>query len=174
MSNFKEDLPHIKAFVFDIDGVLSTNSIPLNTNGEPMRMANIKDGYALQLAVKYGYKIAIITGADTESIRIRYSKLNIEDIYLSSSIKKIDYQAFKNKYKFDDSEILYMGDDIPDIPVLRLVGISTCPADAAVEVKDISKYISLYKGGEGCVRDVIEQVMKAQGNWMKNEHAFGW
>lgn len=174
MSNFKEDLPSIKAFIFDVDGVLSKNSIPLNTDGEPMRMANIKDGYALQLAVKYGYKIAIITGADTESIRVRYNKLKIEDIYLSSSIKEIDYKAFKNKYNFDDSEILYMGDDIPDIPVLRLVGIPTCPADAAVEVKSISKYISLYKGGEGCVRDVIEQVMKAQGNWMKNEHAFGW
>lgn len=174
MSNFKEDLPRIKAFIFDIDGVLSTNSIPLDSSGEPMRMLNIKDGYALQLAVKQSYKIAIITGADNESIKVRYNKLNIEDIYLSSSIKEIDYKSFKDKYNFDDSEILYMGDDIPDIPVLRLVGIPTCPADAAVEVKNISKYISIYKGGEGCVRDVIEQVMKAQGNWMKDEHAFGW
>ncbi len=174
MSTINYDLKKIKAFVFDVDGVLSCDIIPLHPNGEPMRTVNIKDGYAMQLAVKAGFHIAIITGGNTNSVKERFERLGIKDVYMKASIKMNAFMEFKEKHGLAKEEILYMGDDIPDIPVLRLVGTPTCPADAAVEVKSVSKYISLYKGGEGCVRDVIEQVMKAQGNWMKNEHAFGW
>ena len=173
-TNFKEDLTHIKAVAFDVDGVLSLNCIPLFPSGEPMRMANIKDGYVIQLAVKMGFPIAIITGGKTEAIRVRFEGLGINDIYLGSSFKTKNFDAFLKKHNLNAQDVLYMGDDIPDIPVMELAGVPTCPADAAVEVKAISKYISNYKGGEGCVRDVIEQVLKAQDKWMKDTHAFGW
>ena len=174
MRNFKEDLGHIKAFIFDVDGVLSASTITLYPNGEPMRTANIKDGYALQLAVKLGYPIAILTGASTEAIRVRFSNLGIEDIYLASAEKLENYQRFTDKYQLDDQDILYMGDDLPDLPVMQRVGVPTCPADAAVEIKAVSRYISDRPGGGGCVRDVIEQVLKAQGHWMNEQHSFGW
>ncbi|MBP5318951.1 MAG: HAD hydrolase family protein [Paludibacteraceae bacterium] len=174
MRNFKEDLGHIKAFIFDVDGVLSASTITLYPNGEPMRTANIKDGYALQLAVKLGYPIAILTGASTEAIHVRFSNLGIEDIYLASAEKLENYQRFTDKHQLDDQDILYMGDDLPDLPVMQRVGVPTCPADAAVEIKALSRYISDRPGGGGCVRDVIEQVLKAQGHWMNEQHSFGW
>lgn len=172
--NFKEYLPHIKAFAFDVDGVLSANCIPLYPNGEPMRMANIKDGYVLQLAIKLGYPIAIITGGKTAAVRTRFEGLGIQDIYLGSSIKTIDFEHFIAKHGLHPTDVLYMGDDIPDLPVMKLVGMPTCPSDAAAEIKAISCYVSNYRGGEGCVRDVIEQVLKAQNKWLTDEHAFGW
>ncbi len=174
MKNFKEHLKNIKALAFDVDGVLSQSCIPLSTTGEPQRSANIKDGYALQYAVKCGYRVAIITGAVTESIKVRYNKLGITDIYLGAGNKLNEYEDFKQRYGLKDEEILYMGDDIPDIPVLKKSGISCCPADAAVEVCDIADYISFANGGCGCARDIIEQVMKAQGTWLFDEQAFGW
>lgn len=173
MSSINYDLNKIKAFVFDVDGVLSCDVIPLHPNGDPMRTVNIKDGYALQLAVKKGYQVAIITGGYTEAVRIRFSRLGITHIYMKSAVKLKDYQDFLEKTGLQSEEVMYAGDDIPDYEVMKLVGLPVAPADAAPEIKRIAKYISHKNGGHGVARDVIEQTMKAQGNWMGNE-AFGW
>ena len=173
MSSINYDLNKIKAFVFDVDGVLSCDVIPLHPNGDPMRTVNIKDGYALQLAVKKGYQVAIITGGYTEAVRIRFSRLGITHIYMKSAVKFKDYQDFLEKTGLQSEEVMYAGDDIPDYEVMKLVGLPVAPADAAPEIKRIAKYISHKNGGHGVARDVIEQTMKAQGNWMGDE-AFGW
>lgn len=173
MSTINYDLRKIKALAFDVDGVLSAETIPLHPGGEPMRTVNIKDGYALQLAVKQGLHIAIITGGRTEAVRKRYEGLGITDIFLGSAIKINDYIRFRDKYHLADEEILYMGDDIPDLEVLQRCGLPCCPKDAAPEVKQCARYISHREGGCGCGRDVTEQVLKAQGHWMSGE-AFGW
>ena len=153
MSTINYDLSRIKALAFDVDGVLSSTTVPLHPSGEPMRTVNIKDGYAIQLAVKKGLHIAIITGGRTEAVRIRFD--------------------FRDKYGLTDDEILYMGDDVPDIEVMRECGLPCCPKDAVPEVKSVAKYISYADGGRGCGRDVVEQVLKAHGLWMA-EDAFGW
>lgn len=171
---FKEELQKIKALVFDVDGVLSANCIPLHPSGEPMRMINIKDGYAIQLAVKRGYRLAIITGGKTESIRKRFEGLGIEDVYMAASYKMAQFEDFLQKRELKASEVLYMGDDIPDYEVMKICGFPCCPADAAPEIKAISLYISPVNGGYGCGRDVIEQVMKANGDWLSGAEAFGW
>ena len=168
------DLKKIRALFFDVDGVLSAETIAMHPNGEPMRTVNIKDGYALQHAVKCGLKIAIITGGKTESIRMRYEGLGIQDVFLGVSVKIKKYQELKEAYCLKDDEILYMGDDVPDYEVMKECGLPSCPRDAATEIKEISTYISHRKGGRGCVRDVVEQVLKAQGLWMHNSKAFGW
>ncbi|GAB6008874.1 KdsC family phosphatase [Dysgonomonas reticulitermitis] len=173
MSTINYDLSKIKAFIFDVDGVLSPNSIPLSLTGEPMRMVNIKDGYAINLAVKHGYSVAIITGADTENIRLRFSRLGVKDIYMKSRVKIIDLNDYMQKTGYKADEILYSGDDLPDYHVMEAVGLAVAPADAAPEIKGVAQYISHCKGGDGVARDVIEQVMKAQGKWM-GEEAFGW
>ena len=173
MSSINYDLNKIKAFVFDVDGVLSCDVIPLHPNGDPMRTVNIKDGYALQLAVKKGYQVAIITGGYTEAVRIRFSRLGITHIYMKSAVKLNDYQDFLEKTGLQPEEVMYAGDDIPDYEVMKLVGLPVAPADAAPEIKRIAKYVSHKNGGHGVARDVIEQTMKAQGNWMGDE-AFGW
>lgn len=174
MTNFKEDISRIKAFVFDIDGVLSSQTVTLSAEGEPIRTANLRDGFALQLAVKMGYKIAIISGAHNEHLRVRFEGLGITDIYLGASEKTAAYTDFITRNHLTNDVVLYMGDDIPDVPVMQLAGTPTCPADAAVEVKNIAKYVSLYKGGEGCARDVIEQVLKAQNNWLNTHSSYIW
>ena len=168
------DLTKIKALVFDVDGVLSSGSISVNTKGELLRTTSVKDGYALHLAVKMGYRVAIITGGCEESILLRYKEIGLEDIYLGSSVKTDILQQFLDKYQFQKDEVLYMGDDIPDYKVMQQVGIPCCPRDAAPEIREISLYISHHDGGCGCVRDVIEQVMKAQGKWMADDRAFIW
>lgn len=173
MSSINYDLNKIKAFVFDVDGVLSCDVIPLHPNGDPMRTVNIKDGYALQLAVKKGYQVAIITGGYTEAVRIRFSRLGITHIYMKSAVKLKDYQDFLEKTGLQPEEVMYAGDDIPDYEVMKFVGLPVAPADAAPEIKRIAKYISHKNGGQGVARDVIEQTMKAQGVWMGDE-AFGW
>ncbi|MFH2143004.1 MAG: 3-deoxy-D-manno-octulosonate 8-phosphate phosphatase [Bacteroidota bacterium] len=172
MTNFKEDLKKVKAFAFDVDGVLSGN-ILLGNNGEQVRTMNMKDGYAIQLAVKKGFPVAIITGAFCESIRTRFNNLGVKNIYIGSSDKKIDFIDFYTKNKIDPQNILYMGDDIPDFEIMKITGIPTCPCNAAEDIKNISKYISGIKGGDGCVRDVLEQVMRAQGKWFDKD-AFTW
>jgi len=139
-----------------------------------MRTVNIKDGYAIQLAVKLGLHIAIITGGKTEAVRKRYEGLGVKDIFIGAAVKTKEYELFKSRYGLQDDEILYMGDDIPDYEIMQLCGLPCCPADAAPEIKKISTYISPYNGGYGCGRDVIEQVMKAQNKWMSHSDAFGW
>ncbi|MCQ2336781.1 MAG: HAD-IIIA family hydrolase [Paludibacteraceae bacterium] len=169
MKNYKENLRNIKAFIFDVDGVLSSSTMPMAEDGTPIRTANVKDGYALQYARKSGYILAVITGGDTELVRNRCKIFGITDVYTKSANKMVDYEAFKSKHNLSDNEVIYVGDDLPDIPVLKKCGISVCPADAAHEVKEIVDYISINKGGQGCVRDIIEQTMRAQDKWLTGE-----
>ena len=168
------DLTRIKALVFDVDGVLSAETIQMNGEGMLMRSLNTKDGYALRLAANEGLCVAIITGAHEASIRRRYEGLGIKDVYLGSSVKTVALRHLLEKYSLSADEVLYMGDDIPDYDVMKAVGLPCCPADAAPEIRDISLYVSHLCGGYGCVRDVVEQVLKAQGKWMANADAFSW
>ena len=168
------DLSKIKAIIFDVDGVLSSETINLSESGVPLRTVNIKDGYAIQLAVKLGLRIAIMTGANVPSIRVRYEGLGVEDIYLGCAIKSKTYDEFLKKYELNDEEIMYMGDDIPDLEIMRRVGCPVCPKDACSEVRALSTYVSQKNGGCGCGRDVIEQVLRAQNKWLLDEKAFGW
>lgn len=168
------DLKKIKALVFDVDGVLSRETIPVAMSGEPMRTVNIKDGYALQLAVKCGFRVAIITGARNEAVKVRYKGLGIDDIYIGASVKKECLEELMLMYELSPEEILYMGDDIPDYEVMQICGLPVCPSDAAVEIKQLSIYISSVRGGEGCVRDVVEQVLRAQGKWLEEGIAYSW
>lgn len=168
------DLKKIKALAFDVDGVLSGQTIVLHPEGEPMRTVNIKDGYAIQLAVRMGLHVAIITGGRSAAVRRRYEGLGVPDIYMGCAVKINTYEAFLEKYGLRDEEVLYMGDDIPDYEVLSRCGCPCCPSDAAPEIRAISLYISHRAGGEGCGRDVIEQVLRAQHKWMSDPEAFGW
>ena len=168
------DLKKIKAIIFDVDGVLSAETITLHPNGEPMRTVNIKDGYAIQLAMKLGLRIVILTGGTTESVRMRYERLGVEDIYMGCAVKLKTYDEFLSRYGLTDEEVMYMGDDVPDYEIMQRVGCPVCPADACPEIKAVSLYISDKQGGYGCGRDVIEQVLRAQGKWQMNAKAFGW
>lgn len=168
------DLKKVRAIIFDVDGVLSAETIPLHLSGEPMRTVNIKDGYAIQLAIKQGIRIVILTGGTTHSVYVRYERLGVSDIYMGCSVKIKVYDEFMTKYQLKDEEIIYMGDDIPDYEIMSRCGCPCCPADACSDIKSISKYISNYKGGYGCARDIIEQVLRAQGKWLDSAVAFGW
>lgn len=168
------DLSKIRAIIFDVDGVLSRQTIVLHPNGEPMRTVNIQDGYAIQHAVKCGLIIGIITGGKTESVRMRYEGLGVKDVILGASVKVEHYDALLRKYQLREDEVLYMGDDIPDYEIMQRCGLPCCPADSAPEIKAISKYISPVNGGDGCGRDVISQVLKVKGLWMHDRTAFGW
>jgi 3-deoxy-D-manno-octulosonate 8-phosphate phosphatase (KDO 8-P phosphatase) len=173
MANYKEDLAKIKAFIFDIDGVLSLQTISLNSLGIPNRTINLRDGYALQLAVKKGYRIAVISGSSSKEYHRRLKLLGVKDIYLNSRAKPDHFNSFLEKYHLDSSEVLYMGDDIPDYKVMMQAGVAVCPSDADSEIRQISSYISDRKGGEGCVRDIIEQVLRLHNKWMDSD-AFNW
>ena len=167
------DLTLIRAFLFDVDGVLSSDEIQLADNGDPARTVNIKDGYALQLAVRHGYEVGLITGAYTENIRHRFEHLGVKHIYLRSSVKIIDYEDFLRRTGLTDEQVAFAGDDIPDYEVMRRVGLPIAPSTAAPEIKRIARYISPLAGGDGIAREVIEQTMKVQGTWMSDK-AFGW
>lgn len=173
MTNFKEDLLRVKAFVFDIDGVLSLQTISLNTFGVPNRTVNLRDGYALQLAVKKGYYVGVISGANSKEYGRRLKSLGIKDIYLNSRKKTDHFLDFLSRHKLDKSDVLYMGDDIPDYEVMKMAGIPVCPSDADSEIRQISLYVSDKKGGQGCVRDVVEQVLRLHNNWLGSD-AFTW
>lgn len=168
------DLSKIRAVVFDVDGVLSEETIPLHPSGEPMRTVNIKDGYAIQLACKSGLRIAILTGGTTESVRLRYEHLGVEDIIMGSSVKIRDYESFLAKYGLAEEEVIYMGDDIPDYEIMCRCGCPCCPSDACPDIKAVSRYVSHVPGGRGCGRDVLEQVLRVQGKWLSGNEAFGW
>jgi 3-deoxy-D-manno-octulosonate 8-phosphate phosphatase (KDO 8-P phosphatase) len=173
MTNFKEDLVRVKAFVFDIDGVLSLQTINLNSFGVPNRTVNLRDGYAIQLAVKKGYFIAVITGSNSKEYLKRLKQLGVKDVYLNSRSKLEHFNDFLKKHNLEKSDVLFMGDDIPDYSVMKVAGIPVCPSDADSEIKQVAYYISDKKGGEGCVRDVIEQVLRLHNKWMDNE-GFTW
>jgi 3-deoxy-D-manno-octulosonate 8-phosphate phosphatase (KDO 8-P phosphatase) len=175
MSKIDFDLTKIKGIVFDVDGVLSPDSVPLRATGEPMRIINTKDGYAMQLAVKQGIVLGIISGGESVAVRKRFEGLGFQYIYMKSRSKMKDFQDFLQKTGFTAEEICYVGDDIPDYEVMLHSGLPACPADAVPEIKAISKYISPKAGGLGVGRDIIEQLLKAQGKWMQtNAFAFGW
>jgi 3-deoxy-D-manno-octulosonate 8-phosphate phosphatase (KDO 8-P phosphatase) len=165
MSNFKTKLHNIKAFAFDVDGVMTDGLVIATETGDLLRMHNAKDGFALRTAILTGYKIAIITGGTSESLIKRFQPIGIEDIHLGAKYKIPYFNTFLEKYNLKASEVLYMGDDIPDLEILNICGVSACPADAVTEVKKVCDYISIYPGGKGCVRDVIEQVLKIQEKW---------
>lgn len=173
MSNFKGDLGRVKTFIFDIDGVLSTQTIPMNSFGLPSRTVNLRDGYAIQLAVKKGYRVAVISGGKSKEYVKRLKGLGVTDIYMNSRTKIDHFRHYTTRYSLNSDEILYMGDDIPDYEVMKSVGIPVCPADADSEIKQISVYISDKAGGMGCVRDVIEQVMRLHNKWLDSD-AYNW
>lgn len=174
MSSINYDLKLIKGIAFDVDGVLSPSTIPLSASGEPLRMVSIKDGYAMQLAVKHGLRIAILSGASSNAVEERFKALGVQDIYMGSAVKLPIFQEWMKKYGFAREQVAFVGDDIPDLHVLATAGLSIAPADAAAEIKDVVKYISPRNGGYGVARDLLEQVMKAQGLWLDDKHTFGW
>lgn len=161
----------ITTFIFDVDGVLTDGSVFVTNEGEMLRTMNIRDGYAMKAAVESGYKVCIISGGSNEGVRVRLQNLGITDIYLGTPNKVATFDEYTNLYQIKPENVLYMGDDIPDYHVMKLVGLPTCPQDASPEIKTISGYISHKHGGKGAVRDVIEQVMKTQGKW--NTHFEG-
>jgi len=162
-------LQHIKAFVFDCDGVMTNGTVIIDAKGEGLRNFNIKDGYAVQHAVKQGYPFAILSGGNGQSIYHRFNSLGVIDIYLSQSHKEATFLAFCKKYNLLPSEVAYMGDDMPDIPVLSICGIPTCPRDAVSDVKKVCNWISSRNGGEACVRELIETTMKLQNTWYNDD-----
>lgn len=168
MRNFKEQLNNVKAFVFDVDGVFTNGTILIHPSGELIRSSNTRDGYAVHKAVQEGFPVGIITGGKSEAVSDRFKGLGVTDVYLGVSDKVEALDDFRFKYGLELSSILYMGDDMPDYEVMQRVGFPTCPADAAQEIVGLASYISNYKGGEGCVRDVIEQVLKLKGLWLVN------
>jgi 3-deoxy-D-manno-octulosonate 8-phosphate phosphatase (KDO 8-P phosphatase) len=164
MDNFKEKLKDIKAFVFDVDGVFSENVI-LDASGDMMRFMNVKDGFAVKTAVDKGFRIAVITGGFSKSVIKRFADLGVADIVINSKNKADDYNEFCKKYALKKEQILYMGDDIPDYEPMKMSGLAACPSDAVEEIQNISHYVSDKEGGKGCVRDIIEQVLRAQALW---------
>jgi 3-deoxy-D-manno-octulosonate 8-phosphate phosphatase (KDO 8-P phosphatase) len=167
--NFKEILKNTEALFFDIDGVLSSSIVNIGENGELIRSTNVKDGYILKYALKKGLIICIISGGLSESVKKRFESLGISDVIIGSKRKTSEFNALIRKYSLNPANVLFMGDDIPDYEVMKLVGIPCCPADAADEIKEISIYISPQKGGEACVRDITEQVLRAKSLWMDDD-----
>ena len=163
--SYKEILKDITTIILDVDGVLTDSTITITTDGEMLRKMNIKDGYALKTAVTSGFNLCIISGGTNEGVKKRLEGLGIKAVFLGAHQKTDQLYSYLNSHDIKLDEVLYMGDDIPDIPVLKMVALPCCPQDAVPEVKVVSKYISHKKGGEGCVRDVIEQVLKIHGKW---------
>jgi 3-deoxy-D-manno-octulosonate 8-phosphate phosphatase (KDO 8-P phosphatase) len=166
LANFKP----IKAFVLDVDGVLTDGMMILLADGQMARSMNTKDGYAMQLAIKKGYHILVISGGFDEAVKLRLQKLGIVEVYMNVSDKRSVLEEYAAKYALMQEELLYMGDDIPDLVPMQLSGLACCPADAVPEIKSISHYISQQTGGNGCVRDVIEKVLKLNGHWDYDSH----
>ncbi len=165
--NYKILMNDITTFIFDVDGVLTDSAVHITTTGEMLRIMNIRDGYAMKAAIESGYNVCIISGGSNEGVRVRLRNLGITDIHLGASDKVETFKEYIDVYNIEASQVLYMGDDIPDFHVMQLVGLPTCPQDAVAEIKNLSKYVSHKNGGKGAVRDVIEQVMKTQGKWLK-------
>ena len=163
--SYKEYLNHITTFIFDVDGVLTDGSVLVTTNGELLRAMSTKDGYALKTAVNAGYNVCIISGGTNEGVRARLRGLGLTDIYLGAHNKVEQLEEYMDIYNINAENVLFMGDDIPDYQVMKMVGLPCCPQDAVPEIKVISKYVSHKTGGKGAVRDVIEQVLKVQGKW---------
>ena len=166
-------LKNIKAFVFDVDGVMTDGSVFATEDGQFLRSFNIKDGYAIQHANKMKYPIAIISGGNSQGIIRRFQQLGLSDIHVGQQHKKAAFDAFLSKHNLSPDDILYMGDDMPDYELLKIVGLAACPNDAAKDIKSICQFISQLNGGKGCVREVIEMTLKIQNNWW-NDHSHVW
>lgn len=171
--NYKELLRSIEAVCLDYDGVFTDGQLYVMSEGGFARTANVRDGYAVQYAAKKGLRMAIITGGRQETIKTRFEHLGITDVFLGSHRKLEVFERYLDNHGLDARHVLYMGDDIPDIPVLKAVGLPCCPADAVQEVKAVCNYVSPVAGGKGCVRDLLEQVLKAKGLWL-NEDSYEW
>lgn len=165
--SYKEIMNDITTFIFDVDGVLTDSSVFVTSEGEILRTMNIRDGFAMKAAVESGYHVCVISGGSNEGVRVRLRNLGITDIHLGTPDKVKTFKEYIELYNIQPEQVLYMGDDIPDYHVMKLVGLPTCPQDASPEIKNISRYISHVKGGRGAARDVVEQVMKVQGKWME-------
>ena len=165
MNNYKQRLAQIKTLIFDVDGVLTDGKVMITTDGDMYRQMDTKDGYVLKCALDAGLKVVIISGGTNEGIRNRLRALGVYDIYLGAHHKMDAFQDLMDNYDLDPKEILYMGDDMPDIPVMVKVGISCCPQDAVPDVLAMVDYVSPKKGGEGCVREIVEQLLRVQGKW---------
>jgi 3-deoxy-D-manno-octulosonate 8-phosphate phosphatase (KDO 8-P phosphatase) len=172
--NYKEKLKHISTFIFDYDGVMTDGKVYLLNKGDALRTGHVKDGYAMQYAVKMGYRVVIISGGKAEGVYKRFNVLTVKDVFMGVGNKYDVFHKYINENNLKKEEILYMGDDIPDYKLMQEVGLPVCPEDAAEEIKSVASYISPFKGGEGCVRDVIEQTLKVQGKWFDEKEAFIW
>jgi 3-deoxy-D-manno-octulosonate 8-phosphate phosphatase (KDO 8-P phosphatase) len=167
-------LPKITTLIFDVDGVLTDGTVTLMPNGDQLRSLNSKDGFAFQLAIRKGLRICIITGGNSENVKIALSRMGITDVYLKVANKIDTYDDIKVMYDLKDDEIMYMGDDLPDYEVMKNAGIPACPNNAAREIRDISKYVSDKDGGRGCARDIVEKVLRAQEKWMTSPSDLTW
>ena len=172
MISYKVRLNQITTFIFDVDGVMTNGDITI-FKGELLRTLHSRDSYAIQYAVKMGYRILVITGGESIEVKNILLKIGVHDVVLRSSNKLKVYSDLKKKYNFLDEQVMFMGDDIPDYQVMSIVGCAACPQDAVVEIKQISHYQSPFDGGKNCVRDIIEQTLRVQNNWFK-EQAFEW
>ncbi|NNK74753.1 MAG: HAD hydrolase family protein [Maribacter sp.] len=166
--SYKQYLKEITTFVFDVDGVFTDGTVLITTQGELLRRMSVKDGYALKTAIMKGYNVCIITGGTNEGVKERLKGLGVTTFYMGAHIKEEALSEFLEVYDIAPQNVLYMGDDMPDIPPMQMVALPTCPQNAIQEVKAVCNYISHKNGGEGCVRDVIEQVLKVRGDWMDN------
>ena len=173
MNDLNSLLSEVTTFIFDYDGVMTDGTVYMDSNGDPLRTSNVKDGYAIQLASKLGYHLAVISGAVVTNITKRLNMLGVTDVFTGVPDKVVKLEEYMKQYQLAANQIVYMGDDIPDLRVMHQVGGPACPADAAEEVKQISAFVSSRPGGRGCVRDVIEQTLKVQGKWMTAE-AYSW
>ena len=168
MGNFKEDIARTEAFVFDVDGVMTDGGIIPTADGDFIRRYNAKDGYALAYAIKMGYRVCIISGGRGKILENRLKMLGIKEYHLDCMDKIAVLHDYFAREGIDPANVIYMGDDIPDLECMQAVGIPVCPADAASEIVEASRYVSEFAGGHGCVRDIIEQVLRAQGNWARH------
>lgn len=166
---FLSQIKSVKAFILDIDGILTDGTVLVTESGDQLRKFNVRDGYAMRLAVKKGYQICVISGGNSASVIFRLNGLGVTEVHLGIDKKLEVYEEFIRKHSLSPESVLYMGDDVPDMPVMKVVGVSACPIDAIEEVKAISDYISPFSGGTGCVRDVIEKVLKIQGKWFDQD-----
>lgn len=173
MDDNKALLSQVTTFIFDYDGVMTDGTVYMDSHGDPLRTSNVKDGYALQLACKLGYHVAVISGAVCTNITKRMNSLGVQDVFIGVPDKVVKLEEYMALHRLRPEQVVFMGDDIPDLRVMQRVGIPACPADAADEVKAISVFVSSRPGGKGCVRDIIEQTLKAQGKWMTAE-AYSW
>ena len=165
MNTLQKFIP-VNTLIFDMDGVLTDGGLLIMPGGEWLRRMHIRDGYALQLAVRAGYRVVVITGSSSEPVKQRLNTLGIQEVYQQVGNKLQLMKELMNQKNNNPQEVMYMGDDVPDLEVMRKAGVSCCPADACRDILEMADYISPVKGGEGCVRDVIEKIMRVQGKWM--------